>query len=52
MKEKLKLRLWVKVVIVLLIILVIFGITNAIRKRKDTKVVQTTIQEENLLKSK
>ena len=50
MKKRYKLRLWVKVAIVLLIILVIFGITNATRKRKDTKVVQNTIQEEKLVK--
>jgi len=47
MKKKYKLKKRVKVAIILTIMLfAIFGITNATRKRKDTKVVQTTIKEE------
>jgi len=51
MKEKLKLRLWVKVAIILILMLFAFiGIKNATRKRKDTKVVQTTIKEEKAVR--
>jgi len=49
MKKKYKLRKWVKVAIVLLSIIVVFGIINTIRKEKDTKLVQNIKQEEKLV---